>query len=589
MAIFAKFRIQTVTMAVTLSVAALAAATGVGGLYAVRELGDAIAYSAENTAPSLGQLADVSQTIGTARLTLTQHILSSDPAEMRQLDEQFDNKIADADTRIRKYDALVSDENEQAKFDLLKKNWEAWKAVAAPILQLSRQMRTAEAMAIYNDRAKPVGSALDAALKDELDYNVKIGKDAGKTAKGRVADAFTLIVTLLGLITAASGLGLLIMRNRLAAPLSRLTTAMGEMAGGDFDRAVPGLELRDEIGAIGRALDSIKAGVADRAREEAETQAQAQQIVVGSLAESLGQLKDGQLDCAITTQFPEAYERLRQDFNDTVETLATLMRDVSSAAENVGTGSAEIASAASDLANRTTSQAGALEESAAAVRDLREAVTDTARIAASARQNAQDTESEAVSGSEVMLRAVDAMEKIATSSRRMGEIVSLIDGIAFQTNLLALNAGVEAARAGDAGKGFAVVASEVRALAQRSSEAAADIKARIGGSAEQVQAGVGLVDEMDQTLERIVARISEVSDLAATIAEGAQEQLSSVTAVNSTVQQMDAFTQQNAAMVEESTAAARNLSDLANELSQQVDQFRLARQARSSMTFSQAA
>lgn len=177
----------------------------------------------------------------------------------------------------------------------------------------------------------------------------------------------------------------------------------------------------------------------------------------------------------------------------------------------------------------------------------------------------------------VIRQVVDAMGGIAKASDEIAKTISVIDGISFQTNLLALNAGVEAARAGEAGKGFAVVASEVRALALRASEAAADIKQRITGSTEQVEVGVALAGQMNYGLERIENRIAQVSALTQSISEGSRQQLASVTAVNGSVSQIDHFTQQNAAMVEESSAAARNLTQLAQELARQVSQFRLLR------------
>lgn len=256
--------------------------------------------------------------------------------------------------------------------------------------------------------------------------------------------------------------------------------------------------------------------------------------------------------------------------------LDTALQGVASGAESIRFGSSEILSASDDLARRTEQQAASLEEVAAAVEVVTKTIGDTAHGAANANRSVAATQDDAKQGGRVVRDAVAAMESIETSSGEIAQIISVIDGIAFQTNLLALNAGVEAARAGEAGRGFAVVASEVRALAQRSAESAKDIKELINLSGQQVQAGVRLVGETGEALTRIEQRIGEISELIGDIATSTDDQARRLQQVNGAVSDMDKITQQNAAMVEQSTAAVRSLAGESDKLAKLVQNFELS-------------
>jgi methyl-accepting chemotaxis protein len=253
------------------------------------------------------------------------------------------------------------------------------------------------------------------------------------------------------------------------------------------------------------------------------------------------------------------------------ETLA----QVAETADSINTGAAEISSASEDLSRRTEQQAASLEETAAAMGQITMAVKETAQGAAHVSASVAEAKDDAGEGGRVVREAIGAMGDIEKSAQEIAQIIGVIDGIAFQTNLLALNAGVEAARAGDAGKGFAVVANEVRALAQRSADAAKDIKGLIGASSRQVETGVQLVNETGQALDRIVGKVTEIAALAQQISASADTQAISLQEVNGAVADMDKMTQQNAAMVEQSTAAARSLAAEADELIAVVQRFQL--------------
>ncbi|MDY0745543.1 methyl-accepting chemotaxis protein [Paucibacter sp. R3-3] len=256
--------------------------------------------------------------------------------------------------------------------------------------------------------------------------------------------------------------------------------------------------------------------------------------------------------------------------------LAQLVGQVRSSAEGVATASMQIAQGNNDLSGRTETQASALQETAAAMDELGSTVQQNADNASQANQLALQASKVAVEGGEAVGRMVDTMRGIHDSSRRIGDIIAVIDGIAFQTNILALNAAVEAARAGESGRGFAVVASEVRSLAQRSAEAAREIKTLILASNERVEQGSALADAAGTTMGQVVDSIRRVSDIVGEISSASTEQAGGVGQIGAAVVQMDQATQQNAALVEESAAAAQSLQQQAADLVSVVSQFRLA-------------
>jgi methyl-accepting chemotaxis protein len=331
--------------------------------------------------------------------------------------------------------------------------------------------------------------------------------------------------------------------------------------------------------AEAEAEAQMQAKVTEERAKAAEIQARAaeeQAQALQALAEGLDRLAHGDLTYRLSGEFSGAYGRIKDDFNTAMTQLRETITAIVEATREVGTASSEITTATTELAQRTEEQAASIEHTSASMGEFAQTVKKNAEDAQRANQSTAQTRDIAARGGQIVAQAVDAMSRIESSSLKIGDIISVIDEIARQTNLLALNAAVEAARAGDAGRGFAVVATEVRNLAQRSSEAAKDIKSLITGSTNQVKDGVELVNRAGQSLSEIVSSIKGVADLVASIARSSAEQASGIDQVNLALTEMDELTQQNSALVEESAATAKLMAQQAAAMRERVDVFGLS-------------
>ncbi|MGP4749747.1 MULTISPECIES: methyl-accepting chemotaxis protein [Rhizobium/Agrobacterium group] len=395
--------------------------------------------------------------------------------------------------------------------------------------------------------------------------------------------AVLAIMTLIGIFVSAS----------LTKPLTGLAGLMERLNGGENNIEIKAVSRGDEIGTMARALESFRQGILDKQRMEAEAHRKGEELdeeraqremekarsareleeAVDALATGLANLAAGRLDLRIEKPFVPSLDHLRIDFNNSMAGLEATISNIGGSANAIRSGSGELKSASEDLSRRTERQAAALEEAAAALGDMTQAVNLSLSRCNVAVAATADTMQDAHRSTAVVKEAIVAMERIETSSAKIRQIIDVIDQIAFQTNLLALNAGVEAARAGEAGKGFAVVAQEVRELAQKSAAAARDITQLIATSAGDVESGVALVLKTGESLEQIQKRIQSVNDQIGEIATASREQSGRLSEINASVNELDHVTQQNAAMVEETTAAAFSLANEADGLTEQVGQF----------------
>ncbi|UJW73457.1 methyl-accepting chemotaxis protein [Rhizobium sp. SL42] len=475
-----------------------------------------------------------------------------------------------------------------------------------------------------------LGKALDAqkivtaAVKEYSTYSATtLATSRADALAASTQTMLVLMATAAICIVAGVAVSFLLARRGIVNPIRSLTGIMSDMAGGKLGETIPGTDRKDEIGEMARALEVFRANEQQmRAMEAQEAALHAQSkdlqssisgIVaaaaagdfskriaksyddadlkrfadsVNELVESvdlgvtevrrvIAALSDADLTHDMQGNFQGAFAELQTNVNQTMATLRGTMQNIRQAAGTITDNSGELSSAANQLARRTEQQAASLEETAAALEEITTTVKTSTERAHEATQMVRETKDSAGKSGDIVRNAIDAMGRIEQSSQKISQIISVIDEIAFQTNLLALNAGVEAARAGEAGRGFAVVAQEVRELAQRSANAAKEIKTLINTSAVEVKGGVSLVLSTGEALKEIEGLVNRVNDHVTSIARAAQEQSLALGEINTSVNHMDQMTQQNAAMVEETTAASQVLAGEARQLQAQLQRFQL--------------
>lgn len=475
--------------------------------------------------------------------------------------------------------------------DLGNRYFEAFSNVVTATFDLNKLISVTMA-----DQAEQIAALADEVTEAQRAYLAQIESDAQKSARFNE----WLLIVLGGIALTLGAASAWLIARGIVKPVRGLTAGMKQLAAGDFSVVLPGLGRKDEIGEIANAVEEFKVKAEEKARleadetlrrqkAEAEAQAKAaeerakvaeeQAGVVEALALGLKRLSNGDLthrlqDC------PGTYRQISDDFNTAVSRLDETVASIASAAREVSSAAAEISTGTVDLSQRTEEQAAGLEQTSASMEQLSATVKKNAENAQDVTSLSGDMQDIGSRGADVVSKAVDAMSRIEESSRKISDIIVVIDEIARQTNLLALNAAVEAARAGEAGRGFAVVASEVRSLAQRSSQAAKDIKILITNSSTQVQEGVELVNHAGSSLQEIAQSIKKVADSVSAIASASAEQAVGIEQVNKAIAQMDEVTQQNSALVEQNAASAKMLEQQAIIMDERMRFFQL-REARS--------
>jgi len=521
--------------------------------------------------PKMNMASEMGASIFALRDAEAEHILSKEAGSMAAAEAAIDARKAVIEQDYATLDPKVKKPRTRKALDEFKAAWDAYGASEQRLLDLSRSDKNDEAIALLKGpmaiKFKELARAADEFTKGELE----LAGDSHDEAKATFGSAKLVLGLAVAVALTGTLFVLLVLIRMIARPLVGMTRAMSELAGGNMQAEVPVDPRADEVGDLAKAM----AGFRDQLRAAEESKAAQTELLVSSIGSGLEKLAEGDLTARIETELTGPFAKLKADFNNAMNELSRTLGAVSESSGGVHTGASEISQASNDLSRRTEQQAASLEETAAAMDQITTTVRESAENAARANKVVAQAREEAEHSGAIVGRAIEAMSGIERASAEISEIISVIDGIAFQTNLLALNAGVEAARAGDAGKGFAVVASEVRALAQRSADAAKDVKARITASSEQVDAGVGLVSDTGAALQRIIASIGEINGLVADIATSAEQQASGLQQVNTAVAEMDGVTQQNAAMVEEATAASRSLAAEADQLATQIGRFKL--------------
>ncbi|MCH7628512.1 MAG: MCP four helix bundle domain-containing protein [Proteobacteria bacterium] len=547
------------------------------GLFAMSQMGEVNTLSAEMRARWL----PASQNLGDIHAYISQYRIKEDDmvdGHSPRTEKLLRNAGAVIDGLIGDYEKLGITGPQKAAFDDFKTKWQAYLSDTESLIQLA-QTDNAAAKARFDGETLDLFYATEDSVLTLIDLNTKNTAQISSGTDKLYAQSRTFLLAAIGAGLASAVVLMFLLMQNIARPINRMSEIVGRLINGDHGVEIPALGRSDELGSLARALDRFKElFAADHARAEAEKARAAEtKATIEAIGGGLAALAEGNLTHRVPETGSGEFAKLHADYNASVAALSGVLGQIADGCNTIKLGANEIASAASDLSDRSEQQATSLAETARTLAEFTGTVkitADNARQTSSRLTVARDTAGRV---EDIARRAVDAMRSIEGSSREMADIVNVIDGIAFQTNLLALNAGVEAARAGESGKGFAVVANEVRALAQRSADAAKDIKALIGTSTEQVGGGVSLVESSGDALRQIVGEVAAVSNLVEEIAEAAERQASGISDISAMVAAMDSFTQQNAAMVEETSAGTRNLSVETEALVQQVGRFQVGR------------
>jgi len=556
------------------------------GLFAIMKIGEVNQLSSimrTRTLPATQLVGDLHAYTSQYRIQQSGHITAQTPEAKDKAEKMLRNADKAIQGMMHDYEPLLATREQKALFADLKKNWAEYSQLTDRMVALSNAGDPA-ANDMFDGEALDMFYTVEDDLLQLIDLSSKNGAAISAQSEKIYDESRMMVIgaVIFGLI-AALGLAAMLMHT-IAKPVKLMAAAVARLVDGDLSVEVPGLKRKDELGSLARALDSFKAlFAADKERAEAEAErARETQLTITAIGDGLSALANGRLTHRVDENATGPLAKLHNDYNDAVSRLRDAMAEIVEGCNIIRMGTTEIAQASSDLSLRTEHQAEALAHTSKTLGEF----TDSVKVAAdNARQTSSRlavARSSAEKVDETAKQAIVAMRNIEASSKEMNEIISTIDGLAFQTNLLALNAGVEAARAGESGAGFAVVASEVRHLAQRSAEAANSIRQLVATSGAQISHGVSLVENSGEALRQIVTEVTEVSDLMDQIASAAARQAAGLSEISETVTSMDTTTQQNAAMVEESTASSRNLNSEMERLVDQLSFFELGMQPASS-------
>jgi len=551
------------------------------GSFAVVKLGAVNAIATElreRWLPGSQALGDVHAFVSQYRIKQSAHVSAGNEAMKARQAKLMRAAQTAIDTRLDDAAKLSQRPEEKAAFDKLKADWQTYLGQNNQLLALSNS-DPAAAKAMFDGDSLTAFYAVEDDLLALIDLNTK-GASAASAQSASIYDQGRKVIVgaVVGGLAVVLGLMAFTMAT-IARPVARISEAVGRLVDGDLNVEIPAMGRQDEVGSLARALDSFKAlFAADQQRTHAEIErARETQITIDAIGSGLSELARGNMTHRVPENGAGALGQLHVNFNEAVGQLATVLGEIVDGCDAISRGTGEISAASADLAQRTETQASSIAETSRTLNEFSGTVRVTADNARQTSSRLVVARNAAEAADQQALQAVHGLQAIEASSREMADIVSVIDGIAFQTNLLALNAGVEAARAGDAGKGFAVVANEVRALAQRSADAAKDIRALITTSNVQVSTGVALASASGDSLRQIVGEVAQISELVEEIAEAAQKQSSNVGEISAMMNSMDQFTQQNAAMVEQSTASTHNLSGETQRLVEKLRRFQMNR------------
>ncbi len=508
----------------------------------------------------VGYLSTTRAAVLEARDFEVKHSRSDDRSYQSEYEEKMVAAASAANAAMGSYGSLVDSADERALTDKFTKHWADYRAAQEKVVALGRSKQKQDATDISDGLAS---SSLDEVIND-IDalsqFNFEGGKAGAANAETVYAAAKLAVVLLLVIALVFGSLFAFGITRSITRPLSEAVEVANAVASGDLDKII-NAGGRDETSRLLASMHKMVVTLKSFVSAQADMKRHHDEGMISH-----------QIDAS---QFAGSYRAMADGVNLVVTKLTEIVGQIRQSSDAINTASKKIAQGNRDLSDRTEQQAGALDKTTSSMAQLTNTVKQNAENAKQANQLAIGASDVAVKGGEAVNLVVKTMGSINESSKKIADIITVIDGIAFQTNILALNAAVEAARAGEHGRGFAVVASEVRNLAQRSGAAAKEIKELIGDSVEKVGAGSKLVDQAGKTMEEVVTSIMRVTDIMAEITAASLDQSAGIEQVNKMITQMDEATQQNAALVQEASAAANSMQEQAENLSRAVATYHL--------------
>ncbi len=595
-----KPKVKTSLIAINLMFGMIFLAFALFSLASMHKVHEDTTAFADKWLPSVSKVRIIRFEIEQLKFAYANHIMSINEEAIAAAELNIAAHLAELISSVSQYRPLVSSSTEAGLLQQIEKHVADYQTSAGPMLEKSRRNENEDAKRIFYTDMEPLVHGAEKLVHELLSIKADGSQTSHASSEATYSTVLHVTWVVMGLVFSIVGTAVWYVAWQISRPIGTITDAMAKLAAGDTQSQIPFSNRADEIGTMAGAVEVFRQTAlakisADREAESSRTRAESERQlrehsdlaraevmaqVTTRLAEGLKKLAQGDLTTEITDPFDRDFEALRRDFNAAVHQLSHTLAKVTGSTVNIDSGSAEIANGANDLARRTEQQASALEETAAALDQITANVTSASKRADEAHHVASDANASATASGEIVSRAVEAMNRIKVSSDQISSIIGVIDEIAFQTNLLALNAGIEAARAGEAGKGFAVVAQEVRELAQRSAQAAKEIKTLIQTSTGEVASGVDLVSQTGESLKKIVQLIVAMNQHVEAISVSAREQSLGLSEINMAVNNLDQTTQQNAAMVEETSAASASLADECAALRQLISQFTIPRTAR---------
>jgi len=559
--------------------AVLLAVMGAIGAFSLTKIGavnDVAMEMRDRALPASQMIGDIHAYTSQLRIKQRDHLEATAPERKAKQEKLIRNARNAIDDLMSKYEPLLSSAEQRTAFDKLKTDWAAYITQTDQMLSLSNANDPA-ALDMYNAEALEGFYTVEDDILQLTELNSKSVEALSAKSSAIYAQARKMDLGAIGAGLAIAVVMLLVLMRTVARPLTKMSEAVSKLVEGDLAVEIPCVGRRDELGRLAKALDSFKAlfeADQERGRVEAD-RARETQGTIDEIGRGLAALAEGDLEFRVREDATGPLAKLHLDYNNAVSQLTNVLRDIISGCNIIRDGTGEIAQASDDLSQRTEHQAESITLASKALGEFSGSVKHAADNARQTSTRLGVARTSAASVDETAKRAVVAMRAIEASSKEMTDIIATIDGLAFQTNLLALNAGVEAARAGPSGAGFAVVATEVRHLAQRSAEAAGSIRNLVTTSSQQISEGVNLVESSGDALQQVVSEVTLVAGLVDEIAGETAKQAQGIAEISEMMASMDNVTQQNAAMVEESTASARNLSSETVRLTGKLAMFRL--------------